>query len=108
MSTDQPLKDKYMKMIRGMKEAGPPEWSVYILRCEDGSLYTGIAKDIEARFVSHTSGRGAAYTRLRRPVAVVYREEGLSRSQALVREAGIKRLSKASKEQLLAPPRPKK
>lgn len=104
MSTDHPLKDKYLRMIHGMEETGPREWSVYMLRCDDGSLYTGIAKDVEARFASHSSGRGAAYTRLRRPVAVVYREPGLSRSQALVREAGIKRLSKASKEQLVAPP----
>jgi len=108
MSTDQPLKDKYLRMIHGMETAGPLEWSVYVLRCEDGSLYTGIAKDIEARFASHSSGKGAAYTRLRRPVAVVYREGGLSRSQALVREAGIKRLSKASKERLVTPPPPQK
>ncbi len=93
-------------MIRGMEKAGPPDWSVYLLRCEDGSLYTGIAKDVEARFASHASGRGAAYTRLRRPLAIVHREEGLSRSAALIREAAIKRLSKAMKEKLVAPVRP--
>ena len=73
-----------------------------MLRCEGGSLYTGIATDVEARLASHAAGRGAAYTRLRRPLAVVYRETGLSRSEALVREAAIKRLSKADKERLVA------
>lgn len=101
MSTDHPLKDKYMRMIRGMDETGPREWSVYMLRCADNSLYTGIAKNIDLRFASHSSGRGAAYTRTRRPLTIVYREVGLSRSEALVREAKIKRLSKAEKEKMV-------
>ena len=90
-------------MIRGMDAAGEREWSVYVLRCGDGSLYTGIAKNVESRLARHESGRGAAYTRTRRPLSVVYREDGLSRSEALIREAGIKRLPKAAKEKLVAP-----
>lgn len=96
------MKDKYLRMIRGMADAGEREWSVYMLRCGDGSLYTGIAKNVESRLACHESGRGAAYTRTRRPLTIVYREDGLSRSQALIREAGIKRLPKAAKEKLVS------
>ncbi len=87
-----------------MAEGGPREWSVYMLRCSDGSLYTGISKDVDARFSKHQSGRGASYTRTRRPVAVVFREHGMSRSEALIREAAIKRLSKAKKESMIVAP----
>jgi len=96
------VEEKYMRMIRGMPTDGPREWSVYMLRCSDGSLYTGIAKNVDARFASHVAGRGAAYTRSRQPLAVVYREIGLSRSEALIREARIKRLPKPQKESLAA------
>ena len=82
------------------------DWCVYMLRCCDGSLYTGIAKDVDARFASHSKGRGAAYTRTRRPLAVIFRESGMSRSQALIREAQIKRMPKAAKEQMVLPPPP--
>jgi putative endonuclease len=112
MSADRPLKDKYLRMIRRMEETAPTgapdprEWSVYVLRCADGSLYTGIAKNVETRLACHSSGRGASYTRSRRPLALVYREVGFSRSEALIREARIKRLPKAAKEKLIAPPAP--
>jgi len=95
---------KYLRMLAGMKKGGKREWSVYVLRCGDGSLYTGIAKDVTARLASHNAGRGASYTRTRRPVCVVYREDGFTRSGALIREAGIKRLPKKKKEQMVAPP----
>lgn len=88
-------------MIAGMKSVGPKEWAVYMLRCEDGSLYTGVAKDVEARYKCHVSGKGAAYTRTHVPVALVYRELELTRSEALVREAAMKRLSKQKKEELI-------
>ena len=78
------------------------DWSVYVVRCRDGSLYTGAAKGVEARVAKHNSGRGAAYTRSRRPVAVVFRQDGLTRSQALSREAGIKALAKREKELLVS------
>ena len=92
-------------MLKGMIEnAGPApaDWAVYIVRCADDSLYTGIAKDVEARLAKHNSGKGAAYTRTRRPVRLLYSEMGLTRSAALVREAGIKSLPRPHKERLAA------
>lgn len=81
---------------------GERGWTVYIVRCRDGSLYTGVAKDVDARVERHNSGKGAAYTRARRPVALTYREAGFSRSGALVREAQIKRLPRGGKQNLVA------
>lgn len=77
------------------------DWSVYIVRCADGSLYTGIAKDIDARIAQHNRGKGAKYTRSRTPVALVYRENGISHSEALRRELEIKKLRKKDKFDLL-------
>ena len=79
----------------------PKEWSVYIVRCAGGSLYTGIAKDVAARLAAHNSGRGAAYTRAHLPVKLVYKENGLTRSAALTREARIKSLERAEKLSLV-------
>lgn len=90
-------------MLGALAEAdasGPAEWSVYVVRCADDSLYTGIAKSVEKRLAQHNSGRGAAYTRSRRPVSLHYREDGFTRSGALVREARVKRLPRAEKEGL--------
>lgn len=81
---------------------------MYIARCGDGSLYTGIAKDAAARLAAHNAGRGAAYTRSRRPVALVYKEKGHTRSSALIREAGIKSLARPEKEALLAAAKPRR
>lgn len=75
--------------------------TVYILRCSDGTLYTGWTTDAEARLKAHNSGRGAKYTRSRRPVEMVYREECAGRSEALKREWRIKRLTRAEKEALI-------
>lgn len=77
------------------------EWSVYLVRCADESLYTGIAKDVAARIAAHNSGKGAAYTRSRRPVDLVYHKKGLTRSAALIEEARIKSLERADKLALL-------
>ena len=66
------------------------EWSVYIILCSDGSLYTGITTDIERRFRQHAGGRGAKYFRSRQPVRVVYQECGYNRSSAARREVEIK------------------
>ena len=74
---------------------------VYILRCGDGSLYTGFAIDPERRLAIHQSGRGAKYTRSRLPVELVYREELPDKSAALRREAAIKKLSREEKLQLI-------
>ena len=70
-------------------------------RCIDGSLYTGIAKDVRARLAAHNAGRGAAYTRARRPVKLVYHEAGFTLSTALSREARIKSLERPGKLALL-------
>jgi putative endonuclease len=75
-------------------------WQVYILRCSDGSLYTGIARDVAARFAQHEAGRGARYTRGRGPLALVYVEDVTSHGEALRREAAIRRLGRIGKEAL--------
>jgi len=76
-------------------------WYLYILRCRDGSLYTGITTDVDKRFLAHSEGRGAKYTRGRAPLELVYREECGSHSDALKRELQIKALTKAEKERLI-------
>jgi putative endonuclease len=76
------------------------DWQVYILECNDGSLYTGIARDLEARISAHNNGSGAKYTRGRRPVKLLYQEHAADRSTALQREALLKRLSRADKLEL--------
>lgn len=78
-------------------------WFVYMLRCRDGSLYTGIARDVQKRVDEHNGDNATAakYTRSRRPVTLVYQERLASRSSALKREWAIKQLSKAQKEALL-------
>lgn len=75
---------------------------VYMLRCGDGSLYTGSTTDLGRRLAAHQSGRGAKYTRSRLPVELVYREEAPDWSAALRREAVIKHLSRARKLELIA------
>ena len=79
------------------------QWSVYILRCADNSLYTGITTDIHRRLDEHNGvvKNGAKYTRHRQPVTLVYKETVESRSQACKRESAIKNLSKFQKEQLI-------
>ena len=77
-------------------------WYLYMLRCRDGSLYTGITTDVEKRLEQHRSGKGAKYTRGRGPLELVYSEALPSRSEALKREAGIKRLRHEEKLQLIA------
>lgn len=74
---------------------------VYILRCGDGSLYTGIAKDLERRLAQHRAGRASRYTRARQPVALVWSREIDSWSAALREEIRIKALRRQQKEDLL-------
>ena len=74
---------------------------VYILRCGDGTLYTGCTNDLTRRLAAHSAGRGAKYTRARLPVALVYQEPAADRSQALRREAAIKALPRAQKLALI-------
>jgi putative endonuclease len=77
-------------------------WMVYILRCSDGSLYTGITTNLRRRLLEHNSPAGGCkYTRPRRPVALVYSEAAASRGEAMQRESYIKSLSLPQKRQLL-------
>ncbi|MBI5620624.1 GIY-YIG nuclease family protein [Candidatus Gottesmanbacteria bacterium] len=72
-------------------------WFVYMLLCGEGSLYTGIAKDPMKRFGEHIAGRGGAYTRSHKPIKIVYVEPAKNHSEALIREAEIKRWSRTTK-----------
>lgn len=74
---------------------------VYILRCSDGTLYTGYTNDLKKRINTHNSGKGAKYTRCRLPVHMVYYEEYESKSQAMKREYAIKRLTRLKKIKLI-------
>lgn len=78
------------------------KWMVYILECSDGSLYTGITNDMERRLKEHRTGRGAKYTKHRRPVTVQYTEYQDTKSAALTREAAIKSLDRGEKLALIA------
>ncbi|HEX6998651.1 MAG TPA: GIY-YIG nuclease family protein [Gammaproteobacteria bacterium] len=82
--------------------AAEAPWHVYIARCADGSLYTGVARDLEARIAAHNAGRGAKYTRTRLPVVLVYREPAPDRGAALRRENEIRRLPADRKRRLVA------
>ena len=76
-------------------------WYLYILRCADGSLYTGITTNVERRFAAHSTGKGAKYTRGRGPLKLVYREECGGHSDALKREWQIKQLTREEKEKMV-------
>jgi putative endonuclease len=77
-------------------------WFVYIVRCADSTLYTGVARDLEKRLAQHNRGKeGAKYTRSRRPVELVYHEPAENRSAAQQREYRIKQLSAAQKRRLI-------
>jgi putative endonuclease len=77
-------------------------WSVYIIRCSDGSLYTGITNDVQRRFHDHARGLGAKYFRGRQPKELVYVETGHDRSSASKREIAIKKLPRPHKLRLLS------
>ena len=76
-------------------------WYVYLLRCSDDTLYAGCTKDPQRRLHQHNTGQGAKYTRSRRPVTLVYLEQAEDHSQALRREAALKRLSRKEKLALI-------
>jgi predicted GIY-YIG superfamily endonuclease len=85
------------------QRAKPPgeTWYVYLLRCADGSLYTGIAKDVSRRLEKHNAGKASRYTRSRRPARLVYQEAHAGKGLALKREAAIKALPRRQKEALI-------
>lgn len=102
------MKPVYKRMLAGMRGKEQQKkrlrkkdaWGLYILRCGDGTFYTGIAKDIEKRFQAHSAGKGARYTRTRLPLQIVYQESCASRSAALIRECAVKALPRPKKEAL--------
>lgn len=102
------METRYKQMLAGMqakekksRKRRKEKWFLYILRCSDQSLYTGITKDIERRFKMHAAGKAARYTRTRQPLEIVYRETLKTRTQALIRECAVKALSKPKKLALI-------
>lgn len=104
------MKPRYRSMIRKMevRESRAPapangaDWSLYILKCSDGTFYTGVTNDIDRRFRAHQEGKASRYTRTRRPVVLVHRETCGTRSRALTRECAVKSMSRTKKEDLVA------
>ena len=76
-------------------------WYVYMLRCGDGTLYTGMTDDVQRRLAAHRAGKGAKYTRGRGPLELAYTEKQPDKSAALRRECAIKRLRREEKERLI-------
>ncbi|MBN1870254.1 MAG: GIY-YIG nuclease family protein [Candidatus Omnitrophica bacterium] len=76
-------------------------WYVYILKCNDGSYYTGISADIERRIKQHNDGKGSRYTKLRRPLVLVYAEKYQCKHDAEKREVEIKKFGVKGKERLI-------
>ncbi len=83
-------------------ELSVSSWYVYMVRCADATIYTGIARDLGARIVQHNAGQGAKYTKNRRPVTLVYEECAANRGAALRREYAIKRLTAQEKRRLIS------
>jgi putative endonuclease len=81
-------------------------WSAYIVRCRDGSLYSGVSTDVGRRVAQHNAGTGAKYTRARRPVELVWRRDRLAKPAAHRLEARLKRLSRPAKLAVIAGKRP--
>lgn len=79
------------------------EWCVYMLLCDDNSIYTGITNDLKKRFENHISGKGAKYLRGRKPLEIIYKENFQNRSMATKREMEIKKLNRREKEALINP-----
>lgn len=104
------MKPRYRSMIRKMEvregrapaPANGADWSLYILKCSDGTFYTGVTNDLDRRFRAHQEGKASRYTRTRRPVALVHQETCGTRSQALTRECAVKSMSRPKKEDLVA------
>ena len=83
------------------KETMDNNWYLYMLRCGDGTLYTGITTDVQRRLEAHRAGKGAKYTRGRQPLELVYTEECGHHSAALKREIAVKKLSRQEKETMI-------
>jgi len=83
------------------RKAKPRRWFVYIVKCSDGTLYTGITNDLARREAQHNSGTASRYTRSRRPVKIVHQEPCRNRSSALKKEYAVKLLSRTEKEEYI-------
>ncbi|TLS76387.1 GIY-YIG nuclease family protein [Mariprofundus erugo] len=81
--------------------ASPAPWFIYLIRCRDGQLYTGITTDVERRLSEHRAGKGAKYLRGRTPLSLAFSQQVGSHSDALKMERSIKKLSKTEKEKLI-------
>jgi len=92
------------KESKKRKKSKKDSWFLYILRCYDGSFYTGITKDLENRFNMHNKGKASRYTRVRRPVEMLYQERCGTHSDALMRECAVKALSRKRKKVLVCSP----
>jgi putative endonuclease len=86
------------------KQDKPDKHYVYIAECADGTYYTGYTTDVAGRAGAHNAGKGAKYTRSRLPVKIIHTEMFESKSDALKREAAIKRLRRSAKKALVSPP----
>lgn len=111
MSSTKPKQKPLSKNLRKHPSKQPRKstrpasrWLVYLLRCLDGSLYTGITNDLPKRLKAHAAGKASRYTRSRLPVTLAYTEPQPSRSTALKREAAIKKLTRPQKDRLLGGP----
>jgi len=88
--------------VTSSTDASHNVWYVYMVKCADDTLYTGIATDVLRRLQEHNeSARGARYTRARRPVTLVYQEEVANRSEALKREHQVRKMNRQAKQELL-------
>jgi len=98
----------YKRMLKGLKRIPPKKvkpadrWYLYLLRCGDNSLYTGITNNLERRLKMHQAGKASRYTRTHAPVEMVYSETCGDRSSALIRECEVKEWSRVKKEFLVA------
>jgi len=88
-------------IIAEMSNPTLPNWCVYLLECSDGSFYCGTTTDIERRLKQHNEGKGARYTRPRRPVKLVAKSQPMTKGEALSREAFVKRHPKQFKKSLV-------
>ena len=102
-TTTRPRQRKPKQLKPGQRKPKQlkPSWLVYLLRCRDGSLYTGITNDLPKRLKTHAAGKASRYTRSRLPLKLAYTEPQPSKSRALKREAAIKKLSRRQKDLLI-------
>ena len=102
------MKPQYKRMLnlmeakeKALRRRKREPWFLYILECGDGSLYTGVTKDLERRLKTHNAGRASHFTRSRLPVKLLYQESCAGRTQALIREYAVKKLPRHKKEALV-------